>query len=1007
MATAWLDSRNPSTRKPRIESRFRNLNILFFLLMSAIMVAVLALFTKNITEAASRDYARFYSLEAVAKFNTYLNRELGLVTKVAHSNALANWFADELSSNKKTAAFDEMMSYIDMLYSAELYFGINATLNEYSVSRGASFDEFKPFDVLSQTKEYDHWYFDCIYSKHNYMLNIDIDKVTNQRRLWINHKVVRDEKVLGVFCSGLLFEHVVKELFHDYDAASARGFVVDSKGVIQMDSTLTADDKLGEYEKERRIQEISADASLAAVMSGYFAAENYFSSGDRPQVIRLAEGQYSFAAVGPIPGTNWTVVTFYAESLFGMAKLWPLLYAMLGGLVIYTAIITLLSRKLIFTPFNRLIDSLGKVGIDTDANIYGSDADNEFGEISRTVHSMRARIERLAKERAEAEAANQAKSAFLARMSHEIRTPMHAILGITEMQMQDVRMPYRMMDAFGRIYTASYTLLGIINDLLDLSKIESGRMELLPAKYEIASLISDAVQLNLVRIGSKPIEFTLEVDEDMPSELFGDELRIRQILNNLLSNALKYTEKGEVVLSVSAENGGKDENRDVTLVCRVSDTGPGMTAEQVERLFDEYSRFDLEANRMIEGAGLGMSITRQLVHMMNGELIVESEPGRGSTFTALLPQGPGGVGSLGRELVESLRQLKVDMSHMQAPQIVREPMPYGNVLIVDDLETNLYVANGLMSPYGLTIDTALSGFEALDKIRSGKEYDIVFMDHMMPGMDGVEATKLLRELGYARPIIALTANAVAGQAEMFLNSGFNGFMSKPVDLRQLNVLLNRLIRDKQVPDVIEAARRQQGGQHTSDGASLPCVDTKLARFFIRDAEKATSTLEAICTNHYRRDNDIHLFVINVHAMKSALANIGESDLADLAYSLEQAGRKGDTDAMSAETPAFLKGLRAVMAKIAPKDEAGETTEEDHAYLREKLRAMQTACAAYDKKTVKDALAELQQKSWSRHIGEQLDAVAGYLLHSEFEEAAECCGRILFLAERSSHNEREG
>jgi CheY-like chemotaxis protein len=285
------------------------------------------------------------------------------------------------------------------------------------------------------------------------------------------------------------------------------------------------------------------------------------------------------------------------------------------------------------------------------------------------------------------------------------------------------------------------------------------------------------------------------------------------------------------------------------------------------------------------------------------------------------------------------------------------------------------------------VDTALSGFEAIDNIRAGNEYDVVFMDHMMPKMDGVETTRILRELGYDRPVIALTANAVVGQAEMFLESGFDGFISKPVDLRQLNAVLNRLVRDKQPPEVVEAARRQKGGAFIANKALQPSVDPQLAAIFVRDAEKVAAVLEAMHTNQYRRDDDLHMFVVNIHAMKSALANIGEAELAAFAHKLEQAGRNRETAVMLSETPAFLDVLRAAVAKIRPgkEDGDGEAADEDRVYLREKLSVIRAACEAYDKKAAKDALAELRQKAWSRQTREQLDTIAEHLLHSDFEE----------------------
>ncbi|MDR2726860.1 MAG: cache domain-containing protein, partial [Deltaproteobacteria bacterium] len=577
-------------------------------------------------------------------------------------------------------------------------------------------------------------------------------------------------------------------------------------------------------------------------------------------------GDPYYTAYWPLQDEDGTIMGmwFIGNSAEQQAKAQNKAIVLIGlcslGIALYLVLFAAQMGRRIALPLTQATDFAVQVADgNLDASMVEVKRDDEVGllvdALSRMVGTLKDRI-------AEAEAANHAKSAFLAVVSHEIRTPMNAILGLTEIQLQNDTLPQAAQDAFGRIYTAGYTLLGIINDILDLSRMEAGKVELAPGKYDTASLINDTVQLNLVRIGGKPIEFELRVAEDVPSALFGDELRIKQILNNLLSNAFKYTQSGEVVLSVSAEYGEGEENPDVTLVCRVSDTGHGMTEEQVNRLFEEYSRFNMASNRTIEGIGLGMSITRQLVHMMNGEILVESKPDSGSAFTVRLPQDSIGAGPLGREVVENLQQFMANMPLRKVAHIVREPMPYGSVLVVDDLETNLYVTKGLLAPYGLAADTALSGFEAIEKIRAGHEYDIVFMDHMMPKMDGLETTKILRALGYARPIIALTANAVAGQAEMFLENGFNGFMSKPVDLRQLNLLLNRLVRDKQPPEVIEAARRQKGGPSIANRDIQSATD-QLAGVFARDAEKAVAALEAMHTNQYRRDDDIHMFVINV------------------------------------------------------------------------------------------------------------------------------------------------
>ena len=612
-----------------------------------------------------------------------------------------------------------------------------------------------------------------------------------------------------------------------------------------------------------------------------------------------------------------------------------------------------------------------------------------------------------------AEESSKAKSDFLAKMSHEIRTPMNAILGITEIQLQDEALSSSTKEALERIYNSGDLLLGIINDILDLSKIEAGKLTLFYNQYDIASLIHDTVQLNIMRYESKPIQFKLDIDENTPLFLFGDELRIKQILNNLLSNAFKYTNEGIVSLTISAmhvsskkpshkqENVFLDVNeneKDVMLVFRVSDTGQGMTEDQVKQLGSEYSRFNMEANRKTEGTGLGMNITRNLLRLMNGELHIESTHGIGSVFTISIPQKVFDNDVIGKQMAANLMQLNLASSvKIRTVQIKREFMPYGRVLVVDDVETNLYVAKGLMAPYGLSIDTAISGFETIEKIRAGNTYDIIFMDHMMPKMDGIEATKILRDLGYTKPVVALTANALAGQAEMFLKNGFDDFVSKPIDIRQLNLILNKMIRDVMPPEVVAAAREQkeklQGG-----GWSHSSVISQLAEFFVRDAKKTLKVLETINIGKCSTEEQLSLLIINIHAMKSALANVGEHALSAEAKKMEQAGRDKDVKLIMSELPSFIEKLTGLIRKFEEKNETQEKIDRGTPLLlKQKLTQIKTACAEYDKKRAKDMLAELRQKTWSHEVNGRLSAISGCLLHSDFDDAIkiieECIDQI--------------
>jgi len=576
-----------------------------------------------------------------------------------------------------------------------------------------------------------------------------------------------------------------------------------------------------------------------------------------------------------------------------------------------------------------------------------------------------------------AEAANRAKSDFLAKTSHEIRTPMNAIMGITEILIENENLPENIEVGLDKIYNSCDMLLSIINDILDFSKIEAGKMDVVPVEYNVASIINDSVHLNIMRIEGKPIEFKLNVDENIPAKLVGDQLRIKQIFNNLLSNAFKYTDSGEVNLSICFK-----ESR---LEFSVQDTGYGMTKEQLKKLYDEYSRFNQEHDGgTSKGTGLGMAITQRLIHLMDGEIHVESEPGKGSIFTVRLPQKTVDSEVLGKEVAQNLQQFRVSyLPRNKRTKIVRESMPYGSVLIVDDVETNLYVAQSFMKPYKLQIETVLNGRAAINKAKN-KVYDVIFMDHMMPGMDGLEATKIIRDSGYTAPIIALSANAIAGQADIFRQNGFDDFISKPINTRQLDAILNKYIRDKHPQ---EAAASEPIQTQAS-----PSQDPMLVEFFVKDTRKTIAFLEKLSQENGFEEN-LQKFTINVHGIKSALKTVGETKLSELSLQLENFGRERNIERITALMPELLSGLRALLYKF--KQKSGEISADEND-LCNKLQSIKEMCSDYNRKGALDAIAGIEK--CSQETREVLDKIKEYIILSEFEEAEKAAeARIAAIA----------
>ena len=542
-------------------------------------------------------------------------------------------------------------------------------------------------------------------------------------------------------------------------------------------------------------------------------------------------------------------------------------------------------------------------------------------------------------------AAGKAKSQFLAQMSHEIRTPINAVLGMNEMILRESS-DENILDYAANIQSAGRTLLSIINSILDFSKIEDGKMEIIPVKYDIASMINNLVNSIAERARDKSLDFIVDVDEKLPSVLLGDYVRITQVIMNLLTNAVKYTEEGKVTLSIKE---GKRDANFVYLDVQVKDTGIGIREEDMIKLFESFERLEEKRNRNIEGTGLGMSIVTKLLEMMDSELHVESVYGVGSVFSFCLRQSIVDAHPIG-DYVKRLERSKgqsEEVTHLYAPK--------ARVLVVDDNAMNLKVVKNLMKLNGIVPDQVLSGMEAIEMIRR-KNYDIVFLDHMMPKMDGIETLAKIKEehlKAEGMTIIALTANAVVGAKEIYLQAGFDDYLSKPIEVDRLEKKLAKYLPkdivswrangkkndvevSEELPDeeILEFApmdiEDSEDGMVSSDGIIQKVGKIGLSAddglrfcggdedFYVEMLKDYVGAYEGKAQELERffERKDWHEYQTMVHALKSTSKTIGATDIFERAKSLEEASGKVDVDFIENNHAKLLADYKVITDKIA-------------------------------------------------------------------------------------------
>ncbi|MGN0350724.1 MAG: histidine kinase N-terminal 7TM domain-containing protein [Roseburia sp.] len=495
----------------------------------------------------------------------------------------------------------------------------------------------------------------------------------------------------------------------------------------------------------------------------------------------------------------------------------------------------------------------------------------------------------------QAEEANQAKSVFLANMSHEIRTPMNAILGFAELILRNSRERLTMEYA-DNIKHSTKNLLNIINDVLDISRIESGKREIHIERYDTHEMIVDSVILLENRFIEKKIAFYTEISPELPYEMEGDCGSIREILINVLTNAVKYTREGEVVLRVGSK---EDDGEKLLLVIQVEDTGIGMTEENLKRIYEKFQKFDEEKNNGIEGSGLGMSIVKALIDKMGGDIQIESTYGKGTKVTVVIPQKRVGE-----------KNICLQEKGLHEEETFSKEFDFfikASVLVVDDSETNLQVTAGLLKKYAIEADLASSGREAIEMVQK-KHYDLVFMDHMMPDLDGTETLHRIRGLGgkYRKlKVISLTANAIIGVKEQMLEEGFDGYLSKPIDIVELEKLLLHILPEELIEKTVRSDAHSEAfvNEFYDLQDVLKHFDTKAGvNACGMDVEGYKKILQIIYNGNEKKQREMKQFLqeknyerytIEVHSLKSTFAGVGAMELSELARKQEMAGKAGN------------------------------------------------------------------------------------------------------------------
>ncbi|MDR2717486.1 MAG: response regulator [Treponema sp.] len=1079
-----------------VNKTFIVFSCILFLIIALPAIAAYTISARQINRSFIEQQLSIASETMRLRLATTVNSELALVLKMADTPVIRQYFMNPSDPVLKSLADTELTLYQNHFENKTVFWVSDVDKIFYTTGNA-------PY-IINPDDPASYWYKLTLYETEKFNFNINYNPDLDQINLWVNVPVFVEaetgKKPIGMLGIGINltdFSNFVASSYQEFDK-NITPYMFNKYHEI----TSAVDYDL--VENKVRLDELLGETGKELIRAAHALSEGESRSFIYDKKIYL---------VNSIPAMEWYLAVSYpVPGLLALNRAMNIEFFSMLFLILFLFIVI---------------------------NIF----------IARSENAMAEQNLRLIDANRKAEFASRAKSDFLAKMSHEIRTPMNAITGMAELllrgELSDEAHGYAQ-----DIKQAGNNLVSIINDILDLSKIEAGKLEIIPIKYLLSSLINDTVNIIRTRLMEKPLRFFTNIDGNIPNSLIGDEVRLRQILLNLLSNAVKYTEKGHIGLTITVD---KRDAGQVWLKITVTDTGKGIRPEDHAELFDEFVQVDMKKNQGIEGTGLGLAITKQLCIAMGGDISMESEYGAGSVFTAVIPQGIEsetpfavveesekkkvlvyeGRGIYARAVSWSLKNMGVphtmitnhddfaaalyreewfyvfsgyglyekieplmdkpaatfhegkkpslalmvewgteayipgvrfvsipvqslsianvlngtadSKGYIKSSSTIRFTVPRARILVVDDIATNLKIVEGLLAPYRAAVDTCFNGLQAVEMVKR-HEYDIVFMDHMMPEMDGIEATSVIRELemkneelgksGKQIPIIALTANAVVGMREMFMENGFNDFLSKPIDVSKLDEMLDRWIEKEK-----RAISNENDGQPSDNTphsplpkAATPPPYSLLSTIPGIDIQKGISMTGGTIAAYkqvlimFRKDAHDRLpllqkipeadtllsFITQVHALKSASASLGAADISAQAAALESAGKAADIVFIREHLPAFVQQLAELIGGIdaaletdknsgsmtnnntagtAPVGTTHARTAADSAALVSLLSSLESALKSQKSAEIDRILEELSRKPLNIGTKEILQKISDDVLMTEFDSAVKIAGSL--------------